>query len=141
MSKNVTVCGSQPLVLSIKKLINGATKTSFVSSNDEDHISFYREKAEQAHAASGVLSSLLVNHAIYFDEPTYKQIADFSSESAFAVADFLRVIRKSSRRKKPGENWDRISSFVSPPAFNGMKDEPLGIDGDQRKSGHRVHRT
>ena len=76
----------------ITRIIAGSP---FVSSNDEDHISFYREKAEQAHAASGVLSSLLVNHAIYFDEPTYKQIADFSSESAFAVADFLRVIRKN----------------------------------------------
>jgi hypothetical protein len=67
----------------------------FVSDDEETHINFYNEWAEKGHSASSELSSLLVCHAIYFDESTYKQIADFSTISAFAIADFLKILRQN----------------------------------------------
>mgnify|MGYP000111262607 CR=1 FL=1 len=76
----------------VSRIISGS---NFVSSYPEDHIGFYRDHAESAHSSSGDLSDLLINYAIYFDEPTYKQIADFSTESSFPIARFLRVIRKN----------------------------------------------
>ncbi|MCK5120591.1 MAG: hypothetical protein KAQ91_01335 [Methylococcales bacterium] len=49
----------------ITRIIAGSP---FVSSNDEDHISFYREKAEQAHAASGVLFYWLIMQYILMNQ-------------------------------------------------------------------------
>ncbi|WP_243373126.1 hypothetical protein [Geotalea sp. SG265] len=76
----------------ISRIIAGS---HFVSDNKETHINFYNDWAEKGHSASCELASLLVNHAIYFDESTYKQISDFSSVSAFAIADFLKILRQS----------------------------------------------
>ncbi|MCL7487471.1 MAG: hypothetical protein M8357_04760 [Desulfobulbaceae bacterium] len=68
--------------------------TPFVTEDDYVHINFYREHAENAHTACSSLSSLLINHAIYFDETTYKQISDYSTEVANIIAKFLKILRQ-----------------------------------------------
>lgn len=81
----------------------------FVSDNAEDHIDFYKGRSEEAHSASMLLSDLLVDHAIYFDEPTYKQIADLHTELSLAIAHFLKVIRKNDYS---GVNPDELLDLI-----------------------------
>ena len=75
-----------------------------VSGDPKIHVLFYHELAEEGHTASSNLSALLVDHAIYFEEPVYKQIADFSSISANAIAQFLKITRENlAKNTSPSE--------------------------------------
>jgi hypothetical protein len=76
----------------ISRIIAGSP---YVTDNQKQHIIYYHELAEEAHTASSELSELLVNHAIYFEESVYKQIADFSNISSHAIANFLRITREN----------------------------------------------
>lgn len=54
---------------------------------------FYLQNAEAAHRACGVLSHTMADLAIYFDNDTYKTIANFAKVSMYAAAHYLQPLR------------------------------------------------
>lgn len=76
----------------------------FISDNAKPHIIFYSDWAEKGHKASKALSGSIVSHSIYFDESTYKQIAEYSSVSSDVIASFLKTIRKHLAQNTPSND-------------------------------------
>ncbi|BBA70827.1 hypothetical protein [Geobacter sulfurreducens] len=100
------------IIISGSPLVNAAKETEF---------QFYAETAEEAHAASKRLADVLADHAIYFDEETYRELYEMSIICLEATAYFLRPIRKDiaegkqaadslnaieNERKKLSEVWE-----------------------------------
>lgn len=68
--------------------------TPIVNGTAEQSSRYYRENAEAAHAACGILANTLSDLAIYFDNDTYKEIAQYAKASMTATASYLHHLRK-----------------------------------------------
>ncbi|BCS53455.1 hypothetical protein [Geobacter sp. SVR] len=65
-----------------------------VNASEENEFQFYSKTAEEAHAAAKKLADVLADHAIYFDEETYRELYEMSIICLEATAYFLRPIRR-----------------------------------------------
>ena len=68
--------------------------TPIVNGTNEQSARFYREKAEAAHAACGKLSNTLSDLAIYFDNDTFTEIAQYAKAAMTATGSYLHHLRK-----------------------------------------------
>lgn len=67
--------------------------TPIVNGTANQSAKFYLQNAEAAHAACGVLANTMADLAIYFDNDTYKAIANFANLSMNATAIYLQPLR------------------------------------------------
>ncbi|MBD5803262.1 hypothetical protein AZOA_26980 [Azoarcus sp. Aa7] len=67
--------------------------TPIVNGTKSQSADFYLQNAEAAHAACGVLAHTMADLAIYFDNNTYKNIANFANVSMQATATYLQPLR------------------------------------------------
>lgn len=68
--------------------------TPIVNGTAEQSAQFYQEKAEAAHAACGKLSNTLSDLAIYFDNDTYMEIAQYAKAAMTATGSYLHHLRQ-----------------------------------------------
>lgn len=67
--------------------------TPIVNGTANQSVEFYLQNADAAHAACGVLAHTMADLAIYFDNDTYKEIANFAKVSMQAAAIYLQPLR------------------------------------------------
>jgi hypothetical protein len=69
--------------------------TPIVDGSDRQSIAYYLEAAEAAHAAVGNLANTVADHAIYFEDPIYVKIFQFSKAAGNSTALYLQSLRKA----------------------------------------------
>lgn len=67
--------------------------TPIVNGTSKQSADFYLQRAEAAHEACGALAHMMADLAIYFDNDTYKVIANFCNASMHAAAVYLQPLR------------------------------------------------
>lgn len=77
----------------VNPVTNIAVGTPIVNGTASQSAEFYLKNAEAAHAACGVLAHTMSDLAIYFDNDTYKTIANFAKVSMDAAAIYLQPLR------------------------------------------------
>lgn len=72
-----------------------------VDGSDRQSIDYYLEAAETMHAAVGRLANSVADHAIYFEDPTYVNIYQFSKAAGNSIALYLQQLRKAIAEDQP----------------------------------------
>jgi hypothetical protein len=80
-----------------------------VGGTSEQYVDYYCGNAEEAHAACGRLANRMADLAIYFDNETYKNIAEFARLAMNGIAIYLSPLRKGIAQRASAESLLRLA--------------------------------